>query len=313
MATTMTRSRPPLAGRSTAPAARRRPGDRRVSGYLFVLPALAVYALFVLYPLVQSVYLSLTDWDGAKPHKTFIGLGNFDRLVHDTMFWRALWHNLIWVVLGTALAMAVSLLLAMLVWSRPRGFTVFRTVYFMPQILPAIIVGIVWSWIYSPAFGILDRGLSAVGLGSWSRGWLGDPDFALYAVLVASVWATIGLAFVIFTAALHNVDQDLLDAARVDGAGAWQRFRHVVVPQLSSAVTLVTVLLLVHGFQAFDHVWIMTKGGPDNSTQLLATYTYQKAFMENDVGYGAAISLVLTVLSLVVSLAVVRLRERGDR
>ncbi|MEU7837829.1 MULTISPECIES: sugar ABC transporter permease [unclassified Nonomuraea] len=283
----------------------------RTLGYLFLVPAGLLYAGFILWPLAQSVYLSLTDWDGASPEKRFVGLANFQRMLGDGLFWRSLGHNLVWVVAGTALTMGVALLLAMFVWNRPRGFTALRTIYFMPQVLPAIIVGIVWSWIYNPAFGILNRALEAVGLESWTRGWLGDPTFALYAVMVASVWATVGLAFVIFTAALHNVDTDLLDAARMDGANGWQRFRHVVIPQLSNAITLVTVLLLVHGFQAFDHVWIMTKGGPDNATQLIATYTYQKAFMENEVGYGSTLSLVLTVISLLVSVAVVRVRERA--
>ncbi|MFG1688522.1 carbohydrate ABC transporter permease [Nonomuraea sp. NPDC049269] len=283
----------------------------RTLGYLFLVPAGLLYAGFILWPLAQSVYLSLTDWDGASPEKRFVGLANFQRMLGDGLFWRALGHNLVWVVVGTALTMGVALLLAMFVWNRPRGFTALRTIYFMPQVLPAIIVGIVWSWIYNPAFGILNRALEAVGLDSWTRGWLGDPTFALYAVMAASVWATVGLAFVIFTAALHNVDTDLLDAARMDGANGWQRFRHVVIPQLANAITLVTVLLLVHGFQAFDHVWIMTKGGPDNATQLIATYTYQKAFMENEVGYGSTLSLVLTVISLLVSIAVVRVRERA--
>ncbi|GAA0994208.1 sugar ABC transporter permease [Acrocarpospora macrocephala] len=305
---TLTLTRPRSVARQVLPGG---PPQGRTLGYLFLVPAGLLYAGFVLWPLAQSLYLSLTDWDGASPDRRFVGLANFRRLLGDDLFWRSLGHNLIWVVVGTALTMGVALLLAMLVWSRPRGFTALRTIYFMPQVLPAIIVGIVWSWIYNPAFGILNRALEAVGLESWTRGWLGDPSFALYAVLLASVWATVGLAFVIFTAALHNVDTDLIDAARVDGANGWQRFRHVVIPQLSNAITLVVVLLLVHGFQAFDHVWIMTKGGPDDATQLIATYTYQKAFMENEVGYGATLSLVLTAISLLVSIAVVRVRERA--
>ncbi|GAA5059869.1 ABC-type sugar transport system permease subunit [Thermocatellispora tengchongensis] len=310
MTVTVPRTRPRAARRAATGPPGRRPRRGHGISYAFLLPAGALYAVFILYPLAESVFLSLTSWDGAQPEKEFVGLANFERMLGDELFWRSLGHNVVWVVLGTAATMAVAMLLAMLVWSRPRGFTAFRTLYFMPQVLPAVIVGIVWSWIYNPAFGILNRALEAVGLESWARGWLGDPDLALYAVLAAAVWAQIGLAFVIFTAALQNVDTDLIDAARVDGANAWQRFRNVVVPQLANAITLVTVLLLTHGFQAFDHVWIMTKGGPDDSTQLIATYTYQKAFMENEVGYGATLSLVLTVISLIVSVAVVRVRER---
>nr|WP_281386982.1 sugar ABC transporter permease [Jiangella mangrovi] len=195
-------------------------------------------------------------------------------------------------------------------WGTGRGFAVFRTLYFMPQVLPTVVVGIVWGWIYHPSFGVLNRILDAVGLDSLQRGWLGDPDVAVYAILAASVWASIGLSFVIFSAALNNVSAELLDAAKVDGANAVQRFRHVIVPQLSHAVTLVTSLLLIHNFQAFDMVWVMTRGGPQNSTQLIATYTYQNAFADNQVGYGAALSVVLTMICLIVTVVFVRLRER---
>lgn len=280
-------------------------------GYLLLLPAAVIYIYFIIYPLLRTTHFSFTNWDGARAEMTFIGLANYVRMAGDWLFWRAFSNTLIWVFLGTAIILVLSLALAMFVWNRPRGFMFFRTIYFMPQVLPAVVVGIVWVWIYSPVFGILNRSLTAIGLGHLALGWLGDPRIALYAVLAAAVWASCGLAFVIFVAALHNVDGELLDAARIDGANAWQRFRYVVVPQLSHAITLVTVLLLVNGMQAFDHVWIMTRGGPNESTQLLATYAYQKAFIENEVGYGATISVVLAALALVVSIATINLRERG--
>lgn len=280
-------------------------------GYLLLLPPFIIYAYFILYPLLQTGWYSLTDWNGATITKDFIGLGNFVRMATDPLFWGAFGHTLAWVLVGTALELALSLGLAMFVWNRPRGFLFFRTIYFMPQVLPAVVVGIVWVWIYSPLFGILNRFLKGIGLGNLALGWLGDPNLALYAVLFASVWAHMGLSFVIFVAALHNVDRELLEAATIDGANAWDRFRYIVVPQLSNAITLVAVLLLVHGLQGFDLVWIMTHGGPNESTQLLATYAYQKAFVENEAGYGSAISLVLAAIALIVSVLTVQVRERG--
>jgi ABC-type sugar transport system permease subunit len=280
-------------------------------GYALLIPPLILYGYFILYPLIQTAYFALTSWDGAKPVKEFIGLGNFERMASDPLFWGAFLHTLIWVVLGTIVTLVLALALAMFVWNRPRGFLFFRTIYFMPQVLPAVVVGFVWVWIYSPLFGILNRFLKAIGLGQFALGWLGDPNVALYAVLAASIWAHIGLIFVIFVAALQNVDGELLDAAKIDGANAWQRFRYVVIPQLSNAITLVTVLLLVNGLQGFDHVWVMTRGGPNESTQLLATYAYQKAFMENDIGYGSALSLILALIALIVSVLTVNARERA--
>jgi ABC-type sugar transport system permease subunit len=281
-------------------------------GYLFLLPAAILYGIFMIYPFVQSVYLSLTDWDGAQPVKHFVGLRNFQTLIQDPLVWTSLGHNLIWVVIGTIVPIVIGLLLAVLLWSRPRGFTIFRTIYFMPQVLPAVVIGIVWSWIYNPVFGLLNQALTAVGLDSWTHGWLGEPSLALYAVLAAAIWAEIGFVFVIVLAGLQNVSRELLEAALIDGANAWQQFWHVTIPQLANVLTTVMVLLLIGGFSVFDIVFIMTGGGPANSTELIATYTYKQAFTQNQVGYAAALSLVLTAISLIASVILIRVRERGE-
>lgn len=309
------------AGASAPAAAYRRPRSVRrrgasvskgyLFGYILLIPPFVIYAYFILFPLIQTAYYAMTSWDGANPIKPFVGLDNFVRLAIDPLFWGALYHTAIWVVVGTVATLVLALALAMFVWNRPRGFMFFRTIYFMPQVLPAVVVGFVWIWIYNPIFGILNRFLKTIGLGYLAPGWLGDPNIALYAVLAAATWAQVGLVFVILVAALQGIDTELLDAAHIDGANAWQRFRFVVIPQLSNAVTLVIVLLLVNGLQAFDHVWIMTRGGPNESTQLLATYAYQKAFMENQVGYGSAISLVLAAIALIVSVMTVNIREKA--
>jgi multiple sugar transport system permease protein/raffinose/stachyose/melibiose transport system permease protein len=278
--------------------------------YLFVLPTLALYALFVLYPLVASVYLSLTEWDGASPVKRFVGLANYDRLVRDGRFWNTLSHNLIWIVVGTAVPIAVALLLAVLLWGRTRGYAIYRTVYFMPQVLPWVVVGIIWGWIYHPMFGVLNRALQAIGLGSLARGWLGNEGTALYAVLGAATWQSVGFVFVILLAGLQNVDLDLLDASRIDGANAWQRLWNVTIPQLANVLTLVTAVMLIGGFSVFDVIFVMTAGGPANSTDVIATYTYEMAFMQNQVGYSAALATVMTLVALVAAVVFVRLRER---
>ena len=296
----------PRAGRA------RRRWARHRAGILFVLPALLLYALFVIYPFFQSLYFSLTSWDGVQATKPFVGLRNYRELIRDDLLWRSLGHNLIWVVVGTIGPMVIGLFLAVLLWGRPRGFTLFRTVYFLPQVLSPVIIAIVWGWIYNPIFGILNVSLDRIGLENVSRGWIGDPDVALYAVLAAAIWAETGFVFVIFLAGLQNVNRDLIDAATIDGANAWQRFWNVIVPQLSNVLTVVTALLLVGGFSVFDIVFVMTAGGPNNATELIATYTYKEAFTQNRVGYASALSLVITVLSLIASVTFIRLRERGD-
>jgi ABC-type sugar transport system permease subunit len=266
----------------------------------------------MIYPFFQSIYLSFTSWNGADPVKDWVGLGNYREFLHDDLLWKALQHNLIWVVIGTIAPMALGLLLAVLLWRRPRGFTLFRTTFFMPQVLSSVVIAIVWGWLYNPVFGLLNKALDRVGLESVSRGWLGDPDFALYAVLGAAIWAEVGFVFVVFLAGLQNVSRDLLEAATIDGANAWQRFWDITVPQLANVVTVVGALLLIGGFNVFDIVFVMTGGGPNNSTEVIGTYTYTQAFTQNRIGYAATLSLVMTVISLVASFVFIRLRERGE-
>jgi ABC-type sugar transport system permease subunit len=282
------------------------------AGMFFVLPALLLYLVFMVYPFFQSIYLSFTSWNGASPVKEWIGLDNYRALIRDPMLWLSLRHNLIWVIVGTVAPIVIGMGLALLLWQRPKGFTLFRTVYFMPQVLSTVVIGIVWNWIYNPIFGILNTGLDAVGLEGVSRGWLGDPGVALYAVLIAAIWATIGFTFVIFLAGLQNVSKDLLEAATIDGANAWQRFWNVTVPQMAGVINIVVAFLLIGGFNVFDIIFVMTGGGPANATEVIATYTYKEAFTQNNIGYASTLSLVMTVISLIASVTFIRLRERQE-
>jgi ABC-type sugar transport system permease subunit len=300
----------PFIAPSISPA--RRSWRRYRAGILFVLPALILYLIFMVYPFFQSIYFSFTSWNGVTAVKEWVGLANYYELIGDDLFWLSLQHTVIWVIVGTIAPIAIGMLLAILLWRRPKGFTLFRTFYFMPQVLSAVVIGIVWNWIYNPIFGILNESLDAFGLEDLSRGWLGDPDVALYAVLIAAIWATIGLCFVIFLAGLQNVSKDLLEAATVDGANAWQRFWNVTVPQLASVINVVVALLLIGGFSVFDIIFVMTGGGPANATEVLATYTYKEAFTQNNVGYASTLSVVITVISLIASVTFIRLRERQE-
>ena len=233
-------------------------------------------------------------------------------MCNDALMWKSLGHNLIWIALGTLTPVVIGLLKATLVWGSPVGRVIFRTVFFMPVVLAPVVVGMIWSWIYHPIFGPINVALRAVGLGNVARGWLGDLNYALYALLLAGLWAYFGFCFVILLAALQNVDLEVHDAAKIDGANAWQRLFYVTVPQLAPMLTMLTAYTLIGGFNVFDIVYIMTKGGPANATEVLATYTYKMAFMQNQVGYAAALTMVITVLSVVASYIFITLRERSD-
>ena len=290
----------------------RRAVRKATIGYAFILPALLLYGFFFIYPFAVSIYYSLTNWDGAQPIKEFIGLSNYRALLSDSLLWESLSHNLIWVVLGTAAPIAIGLLLGVLLWSGARGTTLFRTVYFLPFILSQVVVAIIWNWIYHPLWGPLNIFLRAVGLDSMARGWLGDPAWALTAVIIVAVWSYFGFTFVVIIAGLQDVSKELVEAATLDGANPWQRFVHVIVPQLRYVLTMITAYTLIGGFNVFDIIFVMTQGGPGTATQVIGTYTYRKAFQEGDVGYGSALSMVMTIITLIASYIFIRLRERGE-
>ena len=281
-------------------------------GLAFVAPALLIYLYFVIQPFLYSIYYSLTDWDGAQATKNFIGLANYRDLLFDELLWQALYHNLIWVVVGTISPIVIALLLGTLLWGKVRGRVVFRTVYFVPVVLSDVVIAIIWNWIYHPLFGAANQVLRAVGLGGLARGWLGDPVWALPSLLVAAIWSYYGFCFVVIMAGLQSVAVDLVEAATIDGANAWQRFRHVILPELRHVLTMITAFTLIGGFNVFGIVFVMTQGGPGTATQVIATYTYRKAFQEAQMGYGAALSMVMTLLSLVATYIFIRLRERNQ-
>jgi raffinose/stachyose/melibiose transport system permease protein len=305
----------PVGLRGVFAARRARSGRRRRTSAallaVFVLPSLIIYGLFMAYPLLGTIQLSLTSWDGYAATKDFIGLDNYAVLFRDDAFWNALIHNLLWAVVGTAAPIMIGLPLAIILWSGARFRLAFRAAYFLPVILPSVVAGIIWGWIYNPLFGVLNALLDGVGLQSISKGWLGDPDTALWAVLIAAIWGAFGTLVVFFLAGLQAIDLNLIDAARVDGANVWQRARHVLLPGIAPMFTFVFTITLVGAFSVFDIVYVLTLGGPGTATEVLAGYAYKMAFGRNFAGYGAAISMIIAILSLVLAIVFLRLRERG--
>jgi len=283
------------------------------TGYLFILPAVLLYIIFFIYPFINTVYFSLTNWNGVDPQKTFVGFNNYIRMVKDLMVWRSIYHNLIWVVIGTLIPIVIGLMISVLLWEeKTKGRIIFQVIYFMPVVLSQVIVGITWGWIYNPVFGILNRLLKTIGLGSLCRGWLGDPKLALYMLLIAAIWAYSGFCIVVLLAGLQGMDSNLLDAAKCDGANFWQRFINVIIPQLSSVLTMLVVYTAIGGFKVFDIVFIMTKGGPANSTEVISTYTYNQSFQLNSIGYGAALCMLMGFISLIFSIILLKFREKSE-
>jgi len=286
---------------------------RRQQAYyaiLFILPGLAVYLIFMVYPFLNTIYLSLTNWNGVAETKDWVGLSNYARMFGDGAVLKSFYNNVIWVILGTILPVVIGLFLALILWSGARASLLFRTLFFLPFILPLVVVGIVWQWLYNPLFGPVNKILDSVGLDQLSRGWLGDSNTALYAVLVAGIWGTFGFVVVVLLAALQNVDVSTVEAAMLDGANWFQRARHIIIPQIGPQLTMVTSITLIGDFSVFDLIFVMTGGGPGHASEVLATYTYKAAFVQNQAGYGSALAVLITVLSFVSAVVFVRLRER---
>ena len=279
-------------------------------GLVLVAPVMIMVVVFFLFPMANALYFSVVDFDGINPRPEFVGLANFTEMFADPEVWHALSNNAIWIVIGTAAPMVIGLLMALLIWSVQRGSVLYRLAFFLPFVLPGVAIGIVWGWIYDPVSGWANRALEGVGLGGLARGWLGDPNTALYAVLLTAVWATCGFVIVIFLSALRNVDLELVDASRIDGANPARRLWYVILPQIMPVFLMVLTLTLVGGFSVFDIIFIMTGGGPADATNVIGTYAFSQAFQLSRIGYGTTLALLITVLAVPFAVVLNRLQRR---
>jgi raffinose/stachyose/melibiose transport system permease protein len=319
----MTTASLPAAAAATTPERRRRgprgpvnsspPVTRRAQtrlGLILVAPVMVLTIVFFVFPLANALYYSVVDFDGIDPNPSFVGLANFQEMFLDPEVWHALGNNLIWIIVGTAAPLVIGLLVSVLLWTTRAGTSPYRVIFFLPYVLPGVAIGIVWGWIYDPVSGWLNQALTTVGLGGLARGWLGDPNLALYAVLATAVWASTGFVIVILLSALRNVDIELVDAARIDGANPAQRLWYVILPQIMPVFLMVLTLTLVGGFSVFDIIFIMTGGGPAGATNTIGTYAYSQAFELSRIGYGTTLALLITVLSVPVAVFLNRLQRR---
>ena len=279
-------------------------------GIALVAPLMILVITFFIFPLVNSLYYVFVDFNGISLTPPFIGFDNIIELFSDPALLPALHNNIIWIVVGTIAPMVIGFALALLMWGVQRGSLFYRLAFFLPYLLPGVAIGVVWGWIYDPVRGWLNEVLAAVGLDILTTGWLGNPDTALYAVLATAVWATSGFVFVILLSALRNVDIELVDAARLDGANGLQRVWYVILPQIMPVFLMITTLTLVGGFSVFDIIFIMTGGGPAGATEVLGTYAYTNAFQLNRISYGTTLALAITVLAIPFAVALNRLQRR---
>ena len=283
--------------------------QRTVAPYVFLALPVAVYGAFLLYPAFQLVILATQDWNGLGPH-TFVGVANFVELFGDPQFWNSIGHNVLWMAGAMVVPVTIGLALAVFLSRAPLpGRSAFRTLYFVPQVISTVAVAVIWGWIYDPSFGALNPILNAVGLGGLEPQWLGDETLALPSIFIAWTWMQYGFAMVVLIASINAIDETYYDAAKVDGAGAWNQFRHVTLPALRVPLATVVLITAISSFQVFDLVFVMTNGGPGQSTMVLDLYMIRSSIQYQRVGYGAAIGVALA--SLVWVFSIVYLRVRG--
>jgi multiple sugar transport system permease protein/raffinose/stachyose/melibiose transport system permease protein len=277
----------------------------------FVLVPLLAEALWVFWPALQGFYLALTSWDGVSAPR-FVGLGNFREMAGDDVFRSAVGHTVLWLLLFGGLSALLGLAAALLLQQERRGVGFYRAALFLPVVFSLVATALVWQAIYQPD-GVLNRLLESVGLDSLRHAWLADQDTALYAVIVPALWRQIGYVMVLYLAGLKGIDPALYEAAKVDGAGAWQRFRHVTLPQLRSVNAVVLSVIIIDSLRSFDVVWSLTRGGPYHSSELLSTYMYSTAFQSLRLGYGSALAVVIFLLAFgVIASYLVRAFREAD-
>ena len=287
---------------------------RRRAAWTFVAPALLLMGVFFVIPVASGLLLSLTDFDvyaiGSPSQARLVGLANYTTTLVDPGFWRAVWNTLFFVVVGGPLTVVVSLAAALLLNARAvrlRGF--FRTVYFAPVVTTLVAVAVVWRYIYHPQYGLLNHALGLIGVSRVD--WLGDPRWAMPAIVLLAVWKNFGYAMLIFLAGLQTIPDSLYEAASVDGAGPWRRFLHVTLPGLGPTFLFVTVTTMIGHFQLFAEPYVMTQGGPVGATRSLVLLMYEQGFRWWRIGEASTIAVLLLVITLIGTLA--QMRFAGQR
>ena len=287
---------------------KRSPLDANASRNLvYILPGLLVYFALVLGPIIAAIGISFTEWNGiGSPN--WIGFGNYAKLLSDETFYVALKNNALFMVFYCVIPIVVGLLLAALVWSlRQREQFALRTLLFLPYIMPTAVLGIIWHWLYNPAFGPINQALKLAGLGSIALPWLGDFTFVLPAVGIVASWYFFGFCMVLFLSGIQRIDPSLFEAARVDGASGSRIFFFITLPLLLPEIRIALLLTIIASIKSFDLIFTMTRGGPANATLVPNIYMYELGFQLNRYGYASAVAIIGAILVFTINYAVHRL------
>ena len=277
--------------------------NERFTGWIFILPALIGTLIFIVIPVICSFGLSFAKWDLLNPIQ-FAGLNNYKEIFSDALFYKILWNTIVFALSTSIFGVIIPLILACILNSKIRGAEFYKTAYFLPFITPMVVIGVVWEWIFDPNIGFLNHILHV------HINWLYDTHYAMPALIIVSVWKLIGYNMLIFLTGLSGISQSLFEAAKIDGATPFQTFKNVTVPMLSPTIFFVVIITAISSFQVFDLIYLMTQGGPFDSTNVLVYAIYKNAFEYFNVGKASAIAYVLFVLILILTLIQWNLRKK---
>lgn len=287
---------------------------RNLLGWIFLAPAIGLIGVFTIVPFAQAILLSFQSWDGVSPDTPWVGLENYEFVAGDPIFWASMRNVLFFGVVGFFLGNGIALAMAVAVNSVLRGRTFFRTVFYLPGVLSVVVVGLLFSFILAPGSGVLNRLLEVVGLGALQQNWLGDSAVALPTVAAVFIWFHWGFGFLLFLAGLQDVPKELYEAAELDGANRWTKFRYITWPQLAPVTSIVSLLTLLAALQIFGTVQVLTNGGPGHHTMVPTLAIYNEAFVNWRYGSAAAMSVIFggaLVLLSVIQLAITGRRARA--
>ncbi|WP_334073916.1 MULTISPECIES: sugar ABC transporter permease [Paenibacillus] len=278
----------------------------------FILPSFILYTLFVIVPTLGSVYYSFTSWDGISPDVRFIGLANFVEIWNSPRVHNALKNTLVMTISLVLLENAIAILLALLVDKVRWLSKLFRSIFYFPTLLSGIVMGFVWAMLLNYNFGVVNQMLDKMGLGAFAVDWLGDPKYAMLAIILSTVWKGAGYYMIIYLAGLQGIPQELNEAASIDGANGWQQFRHITFPLLAGSVTVCLVLSMISALKIFDQIAVMTDGGPGFDTETLTYLIYKVGFGELRQGFGTALAIVLFLIIMVITVIQVKFLQKRE-
>ncbi len=283
-------------------------GIDKIKPYIYILPAFIFLCLFTYYPFLKSIYLSLFRYNLSTPQKKFIGLENYIHLFKDPVFWIVVKNNIFYAI-GTIIAsVGTALIFAIMIHENIRKKTYFMTSIFYPNVIPMAAAAMIWVWLFSPGYGLIDYLLSKIGFDDIE--WLSDHRYALVAIIIVGVWKSIGYYMILFLAGLQNIPDELYEAGKIDGAVGLKKVIYITFPMLSPTILFVIIIAIMNSFQAIDQVYLMTRGGPGNATNLIVFFIYENAFRFYDIGYASTITSLLLIVLLILTILTFRVSKR---